>query len=352
MRHFLVLGLASSLLGACAATAPPLIPPSPALVPESTTVPTPRPSAPPPTASPTPSATPSLPILQTPTTIVAGLVLDEEGRPIDGARIEVNSLSSGAPYTGSAIAYDGSWVINNIPTGLDVELIASKDGWTTRRRVGAFQINPGQRNEVDFGHPDAGNPGAAYFLSRHTEVTQVTLERSSDVRLHLHLSEPLDDQNRRRFEDAVRVLPANKEAAGGKPLLGDFTRERAPDGFVLDGKDGVIRKNTLSGSKRITAGWNADNTELTLEIPSALLPRRSGARYQVLLASPSGSERIVDKDQSELGLTDAGTWAGPIPLGQLIRAPFLRPDLVISQQPSSGPARWTTTHADAVAIEP
>lgn len=361
--------LTAALVSACAASAPPMIPPSPPAAPTitvgepsvspsiivSTVDPTASPkSSPSPKASgsPKPSPSPSQPILQLPTTVVAGMVRDEDGKPIDGVTVKVNSLELTYPFTTSTTAFDGSYVINNMPVGVNVEVITSKDGCTSRRRVGSFQATAGQRNEFDFGHPDANDVGAPYFISRYLEIVKATFERPSDYHFRLQLSEPLDDQNRRRFEEAVQVLPANKDATGVDPFIGNFVETRAPDGTVIGGRQGVIRKGTVSGSKRVTTSWNDGGTEMTMNIPAALIRRIAKGRYQLLLVSPASGERIVDKDDRALGLSDAGSWTDKIPANQLIRATFLRPDLTVSSQQATPAGRWSTTHTDALEFSP
>ena len=63
----------------------------------------------------------------------------------------------------AATSADGSWVVNNVPEGVNVEVVASKQGWTSRRRVASFQASANERRMMDFGTPGSQTgPGAAF----------------------------------------------------------------------------------------------------------------------------------------------------------------------------------------------
>ena len=103
---------------------------------------------------------------------------DEEGATVDGALITVKSLDSSVPYTATATTSQGSWVVNNVPEGANVEVVASKDGYTTRRRTSSFQKSAtGTKNTVNFGAA-GGNAatdsadaiGEAYYISDYPEI--------------------------------------------------------------------------------------------------------------------------------------------------------------------------------------
>ncbi|MEB3197033.1 MAG: carboxypeptidase-like regulatory domain-containing protein, partial [Candidatus Sericytochromatia bacterium] len=104
------------------------------------------------TGTAAPSLPPAAPAASGEKVIVSGNVYDEKGATVDGATIIVKSLDKTAPYEFSTTTTQGSYVLNSVPEGANVEIIASKDGWTSRRRVGSFQkAATGKKNIIDFG---------------------------------------------------------------------------------------------------------------------------------------------------------------------------------------------------------
>lgn len=307
---------------------------------------TPRVPTAPPSHSPSPEIYESAPPSGYHTTITSGMVYDEQGAPVDGALVKVNSLDVTVPYTATTTTASGSWVVNNVPEGANVEILVSKDGWTNRRRVASFQTMSNLKNPINFGSSNGNDPGAGYFISKYPEIEWVRVQRDESWSVTVKLGEGIDDVNRRRLEDGLCVLPANSTAAGSQPLLGDFSQDRAPNGLDLDNAPGAIRKGNSQFGNRVTVTWNADFTEATMTIPLAGLNPAAGARYQVLLASAFTGDRIVDKDNNPLGQTDDLGWQGTIPKGRLIRAVFRNPSLAVGLQSTSGALRWRDTHLD------
>ncbi|MDB5096013.1 MAG: hypothetical protein JWM80_434 [Cyanobacteria bacterium RYN_339] len=371
-----------------------------------TTSPTPAASATPtpaPTVKPAPTPTPFAFTSQTPkpfpsqptfggkVTIVSGNVYDETGATVEGAVMVMRSLDASVPYVASTTTSAGSYVVNNVPEGANIELVVSKDGWTSRRRVGSFQTQASQPNEVNFG--GAGlDGGQAYFISKYPEITAVEPAYDSSnvdvssVSYRLTLSEALDDVNRRRFEDAIRLFPANTYAApdndnsqAGAYYLNlkdrkimpgqansDLDRPVDPNpngysagapnhpGGALNGNglpwDYSIKKGTLfldDSTTRATVTWNADNTVATLTFNAPLIADRTNyAKYQVGLVCTSNADRIVDKDNNQLGLNAMGSWTSYPALGYLIQATVRQPDLSVNT-PLNGADRWIQTHQAA-----
>jgi hypothetical protein len=258
---------------------------------------------------------------------VTGTVYDETGKPLSGATVKIAKIifeGDDAAVTGTTGA-DGKYSVAKVPAGANVEISATKDGYTWRRRVGAFDALPpvGQAgqpyNVVNFGGTDAFDAGRAYFISSYPEVTKV--EHVGDTVLFT-LSEALDDVNRRRFEEAVRLVPSDTAAGATGP-------------------------NAIA---RATAGvsftWSADNLTATMKFASGTLTAPS---YVAVLAA-SGTDRVVDKGNDPLGQAADGNWTGTLAADERVRAVFKRDDLALQETDTTGPKRWAATHKDSATI--
>jgi hypothetical protein len=376
------------------------------------------------TTSASPTTQTSAPPASGKVTIVSGNVYDEASATVDGAVVKVTSLDASVPYTASTTTSAGSYVVNNVPEGANVEIVVSKDGWTSRRRVGSFQTNANQKNEVNFGGTGTlanggTDPGQAYFISKYPEITAVEPAYDASnvdwkaVSYKLTLSESLDDVNRRRFEDAIRLIPANSYAApendSPTTTIGDMANAKpytvGSDLYYFNLKDQKIKAgsaiadninanrpvdpnpttyfnlantknhptaalnsgaaNTLDvpwdysikkgtlflddSTTRATVTWNADNTQATLTFAAPLIAdRTNNAKYQVALVTTSTSDKIVDKDNNQLGMDATGSMQSyPSAIGLLLHGTIRQPDLALVSTDNTAALRWVRTHQDA-----
>jgi hypothetical protein len=380
------------------------------------------------TGSATPSSTAptaSAPPPSTKTTIVSGTVYDETAATVDGAVVKVTSLDQSVPYSASTTTNQGSWVVNSVPEGANVEIVVTKDGWTSRRRVGSFQTNANQKNTVDFGGTGAttgsgtDTSGIAYFISKYPEITAVdpgydaNNVDNSTISYKLTLSEPLDSTNQNRFAAAIRLFPANQYSAQdnaasaterekwyatdlkdkrlAKSLAtadepkelerfvdpaGTYPAKNAAVTVAVTGKSvpegagpNKIAPNTADlstfpwdytiksdstfledANTKAQVTWDATGQVATLTFNAPLQSDRTNqARYQVGLVQTSDSgERIVDKDNNQLGLGANGSTTSYEDKGKLIHATVKDPDLSLSDDyKGSGQLRWIGTHWDA-----
>ncbi len=306
--------------------------------------------------------------------VVSGTVYDSNGATLNGAIVEARSMDASVPYSASAATVAGSYVFNNVPEGANLEFTASRSGWTSRARVGSFQRNE-QRNAMDFGAP--GNmpnaTGAAFFLSKYPEIVRV--EPANDARdvdpTHLVykfvLSEPLPMESRGRFEQAIRVLPANDAANGDQagtttalePLEDDaFPYVQTVDGNATVAPYAVASGITFLGDSlsRARVTWNAEGTEATLRFAAPLVTADNDqAAYQVVLVSGGVDKAIEDRDGHQLGTAANGRQANYPPDGELILSAFKARDLRTADVPgltnNSSEERWAATHDNVVAFE-
>ncbi len=398
-------GMALCSLGALAACtpAPTALPtaqeptPTPSTAPSApmSTAPTPAPSvAPTPLKSAFPHNTPwpefSASAPGGANVILSGMVYDETGETVDGAIISVRSLDASVPYRGSATSQAGSWVINNVPEGANVEILATKESWTTRRRVGSFEkTRTGQRNVVNFGasgEVSSDDPaGGAYFLSDRPEIVEtapVHDARDVDSRsltYAIKLSEPLDAKNQQRFSEAIRIFPGNREAApgpldaAGAPIGEASYRDlsRISDGnpseagsqtdYRIDPADGGTWAYALAedvafmrdARTRATVTWDAAGLAATLTFRAPLIAAENGsARYQFgLVAGNELNPQIRDGERNQLG-TDRTNSPDRYPdPGFLIHNTIRRVDPSLPSDARRADVRWAATHRMVSAFD-
>lgn len=315
-----------------------------------------------------PSVTSSAPPPTGKTTIVSGTVYDDAGAPVDGAVITVKSLDTSVPYTATATTSQGSWVVNSVPEGANVEIVGTKDGWTSRRRVGSFQTNANVKNTIDFGGATANTAdpsGVAYFISKYPEIASVDPAVDNDqvdhsaVSYKITLSEPLDDTNQTRFGNAIRLLPANTQADPNNMGHTDLRDAKTVEPLVTTGAANPVSNYAYQvkrgtqflgdSSTGATVSWDATGTVATLTFNAPLIADdKDVARYQVALA-PASSDRIVDKDNNQLGLDFHGSRTAYDGTDDIIHSTVKMPDLSLDlgSVAATSSSRWAATHLDA-----
>lgn len=131
-----------------------------------------------------------------------GKVFDDTQSPMEGVNIEVKSLNTSHPFSGITTTAGGTYVINSAPAGIQLEIIASKPGFTTRRRVETLKSNKAgdpYANRHDFGiNPNGtGNGSAENAISDRPEVVSVSFPQQPNELFPqqsfvLTFSEPMD----------------------------------------------------------------------------------------------------------------------------------------------------------------
>ncbi len=191
-----------------APTAEPTVAPTVAPTAEPTVAPTAEPTVDP-SATPTPVASATLPpnsddISVVEKTTFNGKVYDDTNAPLDGVKVMAKSLNSSVAYEVETTTAGGTFAFNNAPAGIQLEITASRPGYTTRRRVEVLKSNKQgdpDANRYDFGTDDSGNSFGTEFnaLSDRPEVTNVTPGRNASgisptTSFVLKFSEPMDRQ--------------------------------------------------------------------------------------------------------------------------------------------------------------
>jgi hypothetical protein len=133
-----------------------------------------------------------------------GKVFDDNFLPLKGVTVIAKSLSSNVSFKAETVTVDGTYTFNNAPSGVQVEITASKAGFATRKRVEVLKSN--KQGDPNTNHYDFGTDGgAATFsasynsLSDQPEVVMVTPARNGsgvafNTSFVLKFSEPMAKQ--------------------------------------------------------------------------------------------------------------------------------------------------------------
>ncbi|MDB5100899.1 MAG: hypothetical protein JWM80_5320 [Cyanobacteria bacterium RYN_339] len=326
--------------------------------------------APAPVATPTAaaaSASPGVGASQapapTPTPAVAaaltGMIYDLDGAPVEAASVHVHSLSASQPFEVTVGATAGRYAITTLPEGVNVEIEASKPGWTTRKRVGAFTAS--KAATLDFGapQPDFTGAGAAYFLSDRPEITRTdpiydgAQADATKLRYAMTFSTPLDAENQQRFAQAFRLQVLDITSSTADPVASSeangYPQELDARGVGRFGlRAGTAFRDTTSLAAVLT--WSADGTVATFAFDAPVLPSRT-ADTRCLVLLEAGTAPILDTRGRQLGTSTAGAFTGYPTAGRLVPGVFQAVDprvgTVPGLLPDSREARWANTHDDA-----
>jgi hypothetical protein len=268
------------------ATATPAPETTPTPAPETTATPAPE-TTPTPTATldPAATATPApLPTAQDDISVIEkttfnGKVYDDTNAPLDGVKVTAKSLNGSVDYSVETTTAGGTYAFNNAPAGVQLEIIASRPGYTTRRRVEVLKSNKQgdpNANRYDFGTTggEATDFGTEFnALSDRPEVVMVTPGRNASginptTSFVLKFSEPMDRQT---VTDAfqIRAFGAQSEdfRITGRLVNGEqLSVDNEPtfdNGFATDGQ--LVYEGDLIWDKgAFNTSWNSDDTEVTL----------------------------------------------------------------------------------------
>lgn len=257
----------------------------------------PQPSAEP-TSTPLPSATSDISVIER--TSFGGQINDSNGNPLEGVQIIARSLNSSVPFEASTSTTAGSYAFNNAPAGVQVEIVATFPGGTTRRRVEVLKSN--KQGDPNANRYDFADPSLA--LSTLPEVVSVTPGRnasgvSADTSITLTFSEPMDT--------------ASVEAAFGL--------------FALDENQQEV---LLREAEDYYINWNSDNTEITLTQKMDRLLDESQKHYYISFKPGSSivAQTGESRDSDFFKLTD-----GPFENGSSFSlAAFMTQMLALQQE--------------------
>ncbi len=213
-------------------------------------------------AEPIPSATPD----NNDTSVIErttfnGKIYDDSNAPLSDVIVKARSLDATVVYEQETRTAGGTYAFNNVPSGVQIEITASRPGYTTRRRVEVLKSNKTgdpNANRYDFGTDGSGTLfGVAYnALSDKPEVVSVTPARNSagiaaNTNFVLKFSEPMD---RKTVLDNIQIRSFTEES-----LSVDDDKTFDP-GTLNEQSTGTV----IWDKAAFNASWNSEDTEVTL----------------------------------------------------------------------------------------
>jgi len=214
---------------------------------------------------------------------IEGHIYTDTHTLLAGTKISLRLFENSHPFVVETISTDGTYRLDNIPTGFKVEIFATKPGFTTRRRIEVVK-SKGQPNEnrYDFGTEGENYTFSAPYngLSDKPEVIQVTPARNGSgldpkTDFILQFSQPMDRQS---VEDTFTVRSFKNHKLSVDNTINKFPSEMGFK-YTLHG-NGLIASNAESGigtpiydASAFDISWNADDTQVTFQFkPGLSLP--------------------------------------------------------------------------------
>jgi Ca-activated chloride channel homolog len=253
--------------------------------------PTPAPEA---TATPNPFPTAQDDISTVEKTTFNGKIFDDSKAPIDGVKVTARSLNPSVVYEVETTTAGGTFAFNNAPAGVQIEIVVSRPGYSTVRRVEVLTSNKQgdpNANRFDFGTGEDGSDFGAGFnaITDKPQVTQVEPGRNSsgispETPVVLTFSEPVDRASvERNF--ALCIQPTGSSELQVAYALADFT-----------------------------VNWSSDDSQVTFT-PRPGVKLNSGERYAIgfkagdgIIKDKSGISRSEDHFKLTDGRYEAGSY--------------------------------------------
>lgn len=172
-----------------------------------------------------------------PKTNLTGTVYDENGSALNNATVTARSLNSSVPFEANTTTVNGLYNLNQVPAGIQLELVVKRSGFTSRRSVNVLQTSTHQLNF-----------NGLLAISDKPEVISASPARNAtevaaNTSFVLVFSEPM---NRSSVENNFVV-----QAASNTP-------------FTVAGNSIFSSGNIVWEASDFNMSWNADSTELTL----------------------------------------------------------------------------------------
>lgn len=317
-----------------------------------------------PSSGATGTATPTIaPSATTATGILKGQVYQASAQfAPDGTTVTVTSLDANHPYTANVQTASGAYVVNGVPQDVQVQVTATRPGWTSRSRVlvlRAFDPQFPNRNVYNFGGPSSTDDpaGPAFYLSDYPEIQSVepvdqdTSRPNDTMTFKLVVSEPLDVTNQRRLASAFLLIPNNQEAEGPNEALPDANATSAQLSGLRVGANPLVtpayryRQNSgfMNGLAVSSFKWDADGRTATFSLNA---PVKTGSEkegeYAFLLVSQD--DKSISDGTNALGMDANGNWGG-YSKGGIIYSAVKKAGLVLNDAiVGKDSDRWVQTH--------
>lgn len=336
----------------------------PSAVASGATTPSGAPSAAAPSAGPSAS-----PAMTYETGILKGTIYDEAAELVpDGTLVTITSMDQTKPYKATVTTTQGLYVANGVPLNTQVEVTATRPGWTTRTQVGVVRPYDPRfetTNIFNFGGKVTigDRRGLSYFLSDYPEITAVTptdqdssLPRD-EIRFELKVSEKLSGENQRRLAAAFLIIPNNDEAIGEEmvgSLLEDDDEELRGLRIVDPDDDATsaeptfpyaFRQNAgfLNGAETSEFAWSEDGLTATFTLKAPLKTGRTDQGEYAFMLIQRDDDPIRDDDENALGTDEEGKF-GETLLGDVIYNAIAEPAVNITEGFDDAEERWADTH--------
>lgn len=285
------------------------------------------PTVSPPISSPAPAPTSSQPPIPTgtPTSATAdistlekttfnGKVYDDTSAALDGTRITATSLNATVSFVAETTTIGGAYAFNNAPAGVQIEIRATKAGFTTRKRVEVLKSNKQgdpNANKYDFGTDGAtgGSGSVNNALSDKPEVIAVTPSRNASgvalrTSLILKFNEPMD---KKTIEETISVRAFNARKLSVDNGKTTQTAMNCLGNTIFytvcgDSQISTTTNNLIWDKSAFNIAWNSDDTEVTLVFKNeTYLPSDKDTDrvpdYQVVFSDTAGSAGRLIKDK-------------------------------------------------------
>lgn len=248
----------------------------------------------------------------------SGKIFDDHGSPLHDVKVLAKSLNASVSFSAETMTTGNTYAFNNVPTGIRVEILATKPGLTPRRRIEIIKENHCKGRDGDFNLYDFGTDGSpggtgslANALSDKPEVIAVIPNHQAvgvdpKTSFRITFSEPMDKQT---VEDTftVRAFNSRKLTVDAASITNTFKG---------DGQIATLTNDLIWDRNAFQIAWTGDNRQVTFAFaPDNALPtdktvsasQRLG--YQVVFNHPTRGHTLKDltgtvRDTHPFKLTD------------------------------------------------
>lgn len=258
--------------------------------------------------------------------LIRGEIFDDQNKPLTNTTIKIRSVNPLVNFEDQIKSNSNIYIFSCAIPGVLTEIIVTKPGYTTRRRVEVIKANKGvpNHNQYDFGTDGREESFSAPYngLSDKPEVIQVTPARNGagldpKTDFILQFSEPMDRQS---VEDTFTVRSFNNHKLSVDNTINKFPTEPGFK-YTLHG-NGLIASNADAGIgtpiydlSAFDITWNADDTQVTFQfkngyaLPTDKTPELT-PHYQVAFKPFTHENRTlrdktgVERKEKHFKLTD------------------------------------------------
>ena len=131
---------------------------------------------------------------------IRGIIVDDSNLNLDGVTVTAKSLNVIKPYSETVTTSNGSYLLSKVPTGVTIEIVAIKTGYTTRTRTVVPLVNNqggSAINDMNFGQNSDGTQNVTTALSDKPEIKEITPNYNTSgvdplTKFVIKFSEPMD----------------------------------------------------------------------------------------------------------------------------------------------------------------